>query len=290
MDTHDSADVGGVLDDAVGLVKAAFVSVLGLAFASALVRSLPYLYPSWYEVIFSGISDGVLASATMGAEDVLGALGDSLLRVLATWPIGIFLLFAVMIQMNGVANGSTIRWTRALGEAWRRVVPLVGCLGIYALALALIFGTVLVLGGLVLREFILHVPDAMLTVVAGSAGMAVSLVAVVPLVMLFIYWCLALPLVATEGLGAVGALRKSWRLVRGNWWRTLVIVSVAGFIVFAVASLAGIAGTLLVTATQGGLATRAPVVLLNAASATLTTPFLLAVLLAVLKDLSADRA
>ena len=236
MDTHDSADVGGVLDDAVGLVKAAFVSVLGLAFASALVRSLPYLYPSWYEVIFSGISDGVLASATMGAEDVLGALGDSLLRVLATWPIGIFLLFAVMIQMNGVANGSTIRWTRALGEAWRRVVPLVGCLGIYALALALIFGTVLVLGGLVLREFILDVPDAMLTVVAGSAGMAVSLVAVVPLVMLFIYWCLALPLVATEGLGAVGALRKSWRLVRGNWWRTLVIVSVAGFIVFAVAS------------------------------------------------------
>lgn len=289
MGTQDSADVGGVLDDAVGLVKAAFVSVLGLAFASALVRSLPYLYPSWYEVIFSGISDGVLASATVGAEDVLGALGDSLLRTVVTWPVGIFLVFAVMIQMDGVANGSTVRWDRALGQAWRRVLPLVGCLGVYALALALIFGTVLILGGLVLRGFILDVPDAMLTIVAGLAGMAVSLVALVPLVVLFIYWCVALPLVATQGLGAIPALRRSWRLVHGNWWRTLVVVSVAGFIVFAVVSLAGIAGMLLVAASQGGLGVRVAVVVLNAVAATLTTPFLVAVLLAVLKDLSTDR-
>jgi len=289
MQAQDSANVGGVLDDGVGLFKAAFVSVLGLAFASALVRSLPYLYPSWYEVIFAGISDGVLAGAMTGAEDVLGALGDTLLRVMVTWPIGIFLAFAVIIQMDGVANGSTIRWHRALGQAWRSAPPLLGCLGVYALAVALTFGAVLTFGALVLREFILVVPDPLLTLVAGLAGMAVSLVALVPLVVLFTYWCLALPLVASEGLGAIRALRKSWRLVRGHWWRTLVIVSVAGFIVFAVASLAGIAGTLLVAASEGGLGVRVAVVLFNAAGGTLTTPLFLAVLLAVQNDLSQDR-
>ncbi|MYA18471.1 MAG: hypothetical protein F4Z28_17740, partial [Gammaproteobacteria bacterium] len=245
--------------------------------------------PSWSEVFFTGCADGVFAGAMTGAEDGLGALGDTLLRVMVTWPIGIFLAFAVIIQMDGVANGSTIRWHRALGQAWRRALPLLGCLGVYALAVALTFGTVLTFAGLVLRQFILDLPDALLTVVAGLAGMAVSLVALVPLVVLFIYWCLALPLVASEGLGAIRALRKSWRLVRGNWWRTLVIVSVAGFIVFAVASLAGIAGMLLVAACEGGLGVRGAVVLFNAVGGTLTTPLFLAVLLAVLNDLSQDR-
>ena len=58
---------------------------------------------------------------------------------------------------------------------------------------------------------------------------------------------------------------------------------------FAVASLAGIAGTLLVAASEGGLGVRVAVVLFNAAGGTLTTPLFLAVLLAVQNDLSQDR-
>ena len=290
MEAHDSAHVGGVLDQAVGIFKAAFVSVLGLAFASALVRSLPYLYPSWYEVVLSSVSDGGLAVGVGDAEDVLAAVGDSLLGVAVTWPIGIFLAFAVIVQMQAVEAGGTLRWSGALGRAWRRVVPLAGCLGVYAVAVVSIFGGVLVLGALVLRGFIAAVPEAMLTAVAALAGMAVSLLALVPLVVLFVYWCLALPLVAAEDLGAISALRRSWRLVRGNWWRTLVIVSVAGFMVFAVASLAGIAGMLLVAASEGGPGVRMAAVLLNAVGSTLTTPFFLAVLLAMLKDLSPARA
>ena len=167
-------------------------------------------------------------------------------------------------------------------------MPMAGCLLVYAATFALIAGTALLLGGVVVSVFLFDLPSAMLGPVAGLVGMAVMLVAAIPLVILFVYWCLALPLVAIEKLDAVAALQRSWRLVRGNWWRALVIVSVAGFIVFAVASLMGAAGMMLAAVTEEGPGVRLTVVLLNAAGGTVATPLLVAVLLAMLKDLAPD--
>ena len=133
-------------------------------------------------------------------------------------------------------------------------------------------------------------PAAQVAVAAGLVGVAVSLLAAVPLTVLFVYWCLALPLIATENLAAVGALRRSWRLVSGNGWRVLAVVSVAGFVVFALESLASMAGMLVVAAAQDGLGARIVAVLLNTTVATLTTSFFLAALLAMLKDLSPNGA
>lgn len=275
-------EIGAVLDRGITLFKVAFGSVLALSFASALVRCLPYFYPSLTEVL---LSSGVLTQAVADPDRLLGPLGDLTLGFAVAWPVGMFLCLGVMIQMDAVANGRALGWRTALGAAWGRVLPMAGCLLVYAVTLALIAGTALLLGGVVVTVFLLDVPDAMLGPIAGLVGMAFMLVAAIPLVILFVYWCLALPLVAIERLDAVAALQRSWRLVRGNWWRTLVIVSVAGFVVFAVASLAGIAGMVLVAATDGGPGVRLTVVLLNAAGGTVTTPLLVAVLLATLKDL-----
>ena len=278
-------EIGGVLDQGITLFKAAFGSVVALAFASALVRCLPYFYPSPTEVV---LSSGILTNAFSEPSELLWALGDRVLVFAVTWPVGMFLCLGVMMQMHAVANGTTLGWRTALGGAWRRVLPLAGCLLAYAATFVLIVGTALLLGGVVVGVFLMDVPPSLLGPVAGLVGMAFMLVAAIPLIGLFVYWCLALPLVAIEGLGAVAALRRSWRLVRGHWWRTLVVVSVVGFIVFAVASLAWAAGMMLVAATEGGPGVRLSVVLINAVGATVTTPLFIAVLLALLKDLDRD--
>ncbi|MCY3837664.1 MAG: glycerophosphoryl diester phosphodiesterase membrane domain-containing protein [Gammaproteobacteria bacterium] len=278
-------EVGVVLDQGIALFKAAFGSVVALSFASALVRSLPYFYPSLTEVL---LSSGVLTNTVAARGRTLGALGDLAVGFAVTWPVAMFLCLGVMVQMNAVANGGTLRWQTALARAWRRLLPLAGCLLAYAAIFALIVGTALLLAAAAVFPFLLAVQPALVSLVAGLVGMAFMLVAAIPLVVLFVYWCLALPLVAIEDLDAVAALTRSWRLVRGNWWRALVVLSVAGFIVFAVASLAGAAGMMLIAATDGGFGVRLTVVLVNAAGATLTTPLFVAVLLAMLEDLRPD--
>ena len=281
------SDVGGVLDRAITLFKAALASVVVLSFASGLVRSLPYLNPGWTDVL---LSSGVWDNAVVEPANLLRALGDLAIWFAVAWPIGMFLGLGVIIQMEAVSNGRTLRWPAALFRAWRRLPAMAGCLFAYAGTTVAIVGTALFLGAMVVGTFLADLPISVLSLVAGLIGAAFTLVAAIPLLVLFVYWCLALPLVAIEDLDAVAALRRSWRLVRGNWWRTLVIISVAGFIVFAVASLAGLVGMLLVAATNGGSAARVAVVLLNAAGAAVTTPLMVAVLLGVLKDLSRDPA
>ena len=278
-------EVGGVLDRGITLFKAAFGSVVALSFAAALVWCLPYFYPSLTEVL---LSSRALTDTFAEPDRLLRALGYQALGFAITGPVGMFLCLGVMMQMDAVANGRMLGWRTALGRAWRRLVPMVGCLVVYAATFAVILGTALFLVAVVVRVFLLDVPPAMLGPLAGLVGMAFMLVAAIPLVVLFVYWCLALPLVAVERLDAVAALRRSWRLVRGNWWRTLVIVSVAGFVVFAVASLVGAVGMLLVAGTGEGSGVRLTLVLLNAVGTTVTTPLFIAVLLAMLKDLVPD--
>ena len=279
-------EVGVVLDRGTALFKAAFGAVVALSFASALVRNLPYFHPGPTEILLSSVD---MANAVAEPGKLLRSLGELALGFAVAWPAGMFLCLGVMMQMDAVANGRTLQWRTALGRAWRRVLPLAGCLLAYAATFVLIVGTALLLGGVAVAMVLLDLPPSLLGPAAGLVGAAFMLVAAVPLVAVFVYWCLALPLVAIEDLDAVAALRRSWRLVRGNWWRTLVVVSVAGFIVFAVASLAWAAGMMLVAGTEGGPAARLAVVLINAAGATVTTPLFVAVLLAMLKDLDPDR-
>ena len=278
--------VGGVLDSAVGLVKAAFGAVLVLAVLAAAVRSVPYLFPTWTEVLSSS---GVLANRAVDPYRLLAALTDSMIGVLVAWLIGILLGMGVIAMMSAVARGGTMPWQTALVVAWRRLPATLGCCLVYVVVLAVVFGLALFLGAVLIRAFPLDIPAATIGIESGLVGMAVSIAAAVPLLVLFVYWCLALPLVVTDSLGSVAALRRSWHLVRGNWWHTLVIVSVAGFIVFVVATLVGLAGMLLLAATDGGLGVRTTVLLLNTAGGTITTPLFVAALLATLRDLELRR-
>jgi hypothetical protein len=52
---------------------------------------------------------------------------------------------------------------------------------------------------------------------------ALATLAMIPAVAIAVYWSMAVQAIVVEGNKSVGALRRSFALVRGNWWRTFGI-------------------------------------------------------------------
>ena len=111
-----------------------------------------------------------------------------------------------------------------------------------------------------------------------------------------VYLCIALsmaqPLVVFERKGPIDAMKLSVQLVRGSWWRTLVIFLVAIAIVFVIYILAIVVAAIILRFARG-----ADVALLSAAVTVLiialgafSTPFLAATQLAVFGDLQVRHA
>ena len=65
---------------------------------------------------------------------------------------------------------------------------------------------------------------------------------IVPSIWLGVAWSLAVPVLLFERTSALGALRRSYRLVHGYWWKTALTLLVGVFLVYF---LAGIIQTIL---------------------------------------------
>ena len=82
------------------------------------------------------------------------------------------------------------------GRAWWRVISLV-ILGL------LLFGLIVLM----------------------IAGFAMFIVPGIVILALIIYWSVDVPAVVIEGCKPISALRRSFELVRGNWWRTFATIT-----------------------------------------------------------------
>ena len=56
------------------------------------------------------------------------------------------------------------------------------------------------------------------------AGFALFIVPGIVIIVLIIYWSVDVPAVVIEGYKPISALRRSFELVRGNWWRTFAAI------------------------------------------------------------------
>lgn len=56
------------------------------------------------------------------------------------------------------------------------------------------------------------------------AGFALFIVPGIVILVLIIYWSVDVPAVVIEGCKPISALRRSFELVRGNWWRTFAAI------------------------------------------------------------------
>ncbi len=86
-----------------------------------------------------------------------------------------------------------------------------------------------------LRPVMLRLIAVTLLVTLGVTGGA--LLCVVPGVILLVFWVVAAPAVVLERCGPVTAMRRSWRLVRGSWWRVFGIFLLSYLIVYLISGI-----------------------------------------------------
>ena len=110
--------------------------------------------------------------------------------ILQTFASGVIAVAVAMQYATGQIDVG-----RCYGRAWWRVLSLV------------------ILGLVLFGLFVLMV-----------AGFALFIVPGIVIIVLIIYWSVDVPAVVIEGYKPISALRRSFELVRGNWWRTFAAI------------------------------------------------------------------
>jgi hypothetical protein len=225
--------IGGVLDSTITLFKASFRH----CWLAALLYSIVSL------VLTVWIQQRLLSTAAaMGSDptpmEALGAMADP-----AIWG-GYLLVMLFSIFINLVMSATIIDIARgregrgALAHFGSTLPLLPGAIG---LALAIFLGVIVV--GMVVAIFVGALSlGAAATGGAGAAlgVMVMCIVIAVPCLYLGVRWILWSAAYTDRREGAFAAMGTSWNLVDGNWWRTLVIVSVVGIVITIMVVLLGV--------------------------------------------------
>jgi len=191
---------------------------------------------------------------TGGAEQVESPVLSStfLILFLVALPIYMILIAALVYRLGAAAEMHEASAGQALARGVRCVLSLIGAAILYFLAMA---------GGLIL----LIIPGIILSLSLSFAFIAIVL----------------------DGESAVGALKRSHRLVWGNWWRTLAVVSVPVVIVMILYLGFGIAfgATVVMSNSRPSSDVMITANLVEAAIGGITAPLIYSIMIAQYHDL-----
>lgn len=196
-----------------------------------------------------------IANVVMGgaeqAESPVPAATVLVLFLLAL-PIYMILIAAVVYRLGAAAGMHEASAGQALARGVRCVLSLIGAAILYFLAMA---------GGLIL----LIIPGIILSLSLSFGFFAIVL----------------------DGESALGGLKRSHRLVWGNWWRTLAVVSVPVVIVMILYLGLGIAFGATLVMSDGRPASDVLITanLIEAAIGGITVPLLYSIMIAQYHDL-----
>jgi hypothetical protein len=222
--------IGGVLDDTLQLYKASFASCWLPALLLALVSG-----------VFSYFLVAVPLTTALPQTNPLLALVERSrdlgpgynLGKFAVWVVSLLFYGVIIANIAAVSRAETPSFGTAFSLSLRRLLAMVGASILVALVVGLGF-VLLIIPGI-------------------YVGVRLCLF-LVPLI------------VDSEGPGT--ALGTSWRLVGGNWWRALIVISVL-FVILLVLELALGALTGIVGVLVGGRPTDTAHILAQASLATL---------------------
>jgi hypothetical protein len=194
-------------------------------------------------------------SADPGARLELFSMPGYVVSVLGTMLLSMWSVGAVYLRMHAVGTDVPMGLREALVASIKRV-PLM-------IVMAIVFLIVVTLGLLLL---------------------------VIPGIILLVSLILSFNLLLIEGKGPIASLTGSHRLIWGNWWRTVVVLSVGMLVIlvlyFAVAMIGGFALPLFGIGTDDPLLFAMVVNIVVSFAAALTiTPFYAAILVALYWDL-----
>jgi hypothetical protein len=231
--------IGEIFDGAIRAMRsnprtmvgfsAAVIALLALlatapqAYALSALLNSPFLDPAAAES--ADVSD---LADLLGASS-LSLLVNALQFVLASTISSGLLIVAVNEAVHGQKLTPSQLWTRARG----RLFAVLGLSLVVVLALPLIM-LVLVLPGVilvVLPSTAATVTGVILIVLGVLAGFGVFVV------LYFGFWSVAAPALLLENLGVFAALARSYRLVRGSFWRVFGISLLTTVIAYVIRQL-----------------------------------------------------
>jgi hypothetical protein len=194
---------------------------------------------------------GVLAALGAVAYLVLSQLvtseaSDTLLGVSAVGGLTLVVGFSsiVTVVLNGMmaypVGEGVLGRKPTLRETWRRTRPMVPRLA--GLSLTLLVPALAVMGGL-FALFVWALSSG--SGAGGFLGFVALLLASLGVVFLSVRLTLATPALVLEDIGIVPALKRSWGLTSGRFWRILGMVVVATLLVGVVQQVLGIGFQLL---------------------------------------------
>lgn len=214
-------NVGDILAGSFAALRKNPKTIVGVSLAFYLVIALISLVPA---AATGTLLDGGLFDDTTGPSVAVGTAPGDVFQWISS--ASSFLLTAFLITpIVALVRGDKLSPRQAWDACKGRLLPmfgltLIGLLAVLVLTLPLIgiiVGAVLAAGDAVGVGLVLGI----------LGGLALWLILLVVVFVPFVY---AAPVIVLERVGPIAALRRSLRLVRGAFWRTLGVLLLAGLI------------------------------------------------------------
>jgi hypothetical protein len=189
---------------------------------SALVMGIAVVVST--AVLLIGLPQGLQSldpgGDTVTTQELADLLGTTLVAAALTAVIQAIALSVLNGVLISAVSDAVIGRRPTAGEVLRRV----GWAGVGRLLLLSLLSGLAVVGAIA----VIAVPVALLYQVSLGVGIAATVIGVPAAIALAVFvWvrvAFAAPAMLLEKLGVTGALRRSWRLGRGSWWRALGIL------------------------------------------------------------------
>jgi hypothetical protein len=236
--------VGEILDGAISYVRRDPKTVLGIsaliAAATAVLQIVLYGVMSRaftpFLDIASSPSGGSQAQVDAALRDLAGGfagLGVAAVLVGAvTYVLNVLATGLLTTAMGRAVLGKPVStsdvWRRAAGRFW----PLLGV----TILVSLIFGVV-AFGGLAIAILLGVLVGQADSTVGVLVGVVLGITVLVMSVWLYVKLLLSPVALVLEGVGPITAIKRSYRLVSGAWWRTFGIHLLAVVIAAVVAQV-----------------------------------------------------
>ncbi|WP_219464251.1 glycerophosphoryl diester phosphodiesterase membrane domain-containing protein [Nonomuraea rhizosphaerae] len=220
--------LGDILDGTIKLVRSNPKAVLGLSAIAALLTAIPIAIGQAF--VFDSMSATLANPAAADEADLSGMYGGVVAQyggLIVSYVVSFVVVTLLTGLLTRILGRAVFGGKITAAEAWQltksRLPALFGVVGLMALMVVI-----------PLAVFVLLIAALIAAGVGDGSSGQVGVIIAVTLLLGVLYLAYALviqtrfafaaPAVVLEGRGAIDALKRSWNLVSGDFWRVLGIL------------------------------------------------------------------